>query len=60
MFWNLDACFGLFRKKCAGKEPLPSLHGPLYFEEQDEVDNFLAAYKTSGKEKENDLDKVEK
>eukprot|EP00794_Sanderia_malayensis_P012458 gene12458-13746_t len=46
-----------FEKKCAGKEPLPSLHGPLYFEEQDEVDNFLAAYKMSGKEKENDLDK---
>lgn len=51
-FWNFDACFGLFRKKSAGKHPLPSVHGPLYFEEQDMVDEFLSSYKISRKETE--------
>ena len=58
LFWNLDACFGLFRKKSAGKERLPSLHGTLYFEEQDDVDAFVSGYKTSGKEKDADVIKV--
>lgn len=56
MFWNFDACFGLFRKKSAGKEPFPSLHGPLFFEDQEEVDNFLKLYK--GTQKHERVDKV--
>ena len=57
-FWNLDACFGLFRKKCAGKISLPSLHGPLLFEDQEDVDIFVNSYETSGKDKDVEVDKV--
>ena len=36
----MDAIFGLPRKKSAGRSFRPPLHGMLFFENQDEVDQF--------------------
>lgn len=38
----MDGLFGLPRKKSAGKSHRPSLHGHLFFEDQEEVDQFVS------------------
>ena len=39
----MDAIFGLPRKKSAGKSFRQPLHGGLFFENQNEVDEFVEA-----------------
>ena len=37
----MDGLFGLPRKKSAGRSHRPSLHGRLFFEDQEGVDQFV-------------------
>ena len=47
---SLDAIFGLPRKKSAGRSFRQPLHGMLFFENQDEVDQFVEATPASNKQ----------
>ena len=38
----MDGLFGLPRKKSAGRSHRPSLHGHLFFEDQEGVDQFVS------------------
>ena len=40
--YSMDGLFDLPRKKSAGKSHRPSLHGHLFFEDQEEVDQFVS------------------
>ncbi len=48
----MDACFGLVRKKSAGKISLPPRHSSTIFARQADVDNFVENYSTSAKKSE--------
>lgn len=41
---SLDAIFGLCRKKSSGVSVRPPLNQGKFFEDQQTVDNFVAAY----------------
>lgn len=45
----MDACFGLVRKKSAGKSSLPPRHSQTLFSDQLEVDDFVENYSASAK-----------
>ena len=49
---SMDACFGLVRKKSAGKISLPPRHSSTIFARQADVDNFVENYSTSAKKSE--------
>lgn len=47
IFLSLDACFGLPRKKSSGGSYRPPLSENMFFHNQENVDNFMAAYPSS-------------
>ena len=46
---SMDACFGLVRKKSAGKSSLPPRHSLTLFSDQIEVDDFVENYSASAR-----------
>ena len=49
---SMDACFGLVRKKSAGKSLLPPRHSLTMFACQEEVDDFVESYTSSANKSE--------
>ena len=47
---SMDAIFGLPRKKSAGRSFRQPLHGRLFFENQDDVDEFVEVAPVSKKQ----------
>ena len=45
----MDALFGLPRKRSAGKSLRDPLHGKIFFGDQNEVDQFVAAHESQKK-----------
>lgn len=52
MIESMDACFGLVRKKSAGKSSLPPRHSLTMFANQEDVDEFVDNYTASAKQTE--------
>ena len=50
IFLSLDACFGPPRKKSSGGSYRPPLSENMFFHNQENVDNFMAAYPSSRNE----------